>query len=220
MKDNKDNIDKAYHDSKQYYDDILTHGSFLSKAYNKIFWGGTNDIEISNKILSYIPDDFNGIILDVPVGTAVFTKDKWKSLKRATIACVDISPDMLEKAKEKIDEPNIAYIKGDVGNLPFEDNRFDIVLSMNGFHAFPDKDKAFNEISRVLRKGGYLIGCFYIKGESKITDWLVNSILSKKGWFSPPFYTKNEVENLLSTKYFNINLNNDGSIVYFSCIKS
>ena len=126
---------------------------------------------------------------------------------------------MLEKAKEKIDEPNINYIRGDVGNLPFEDNSFDIILSMNGFHAFPNKDKAFAEITRVLRKGGYLIGCFYIKGEGKITDWLVSNILSKKGWFNPPFYNKNEVEQLLSSKYFNINLNNDGSIIYFSCIK-
>ena len=126
---------------------------------------------------------------------------------------------MLEKAKEKINEPNISFIKGDVGNLPFEDNSFDIILSMNGIHAFPDKDKAFNEINRVLKKGGYFIGCFYIKGESKIADWLVNSILSKKGWFSGPFYTKNEIEKFLSSKYFDINLNNDGSIVYFSCIK-
>ena len=216
----KDNIDKAYHDSINYYDDILTHGSLLSKAYNKIFWSGTNDIEISNKILSFIPDDFNGKILDIPVGTAVFTKTKWKALKRATIACVDISLDMIEKAKEKIDEPNINYIKGDVGNLPFGDESFDIILSMNGFHAFPDKDKAFKEITRVLKKGGFFIGCFYIKGKAKITDLLVNTFLSKKGWFNPPFYTKEEVEQLLSSKFFNINLNNDGSIVYFSCIKS
>ena len=216
----KNNINKAYKDSKNYYDDILTQSSFISKAYNKIFWSGTQDLEIANKILSNIPDDFNGKILDVPVGTAVFTKDKWKELKNSIITCLDISIDMLEKAKERINELNINLIKGDVGNLPFEDNSFDIVLSMNGFHAFPDKDKAFKEITRVLKKGGYFIGCFYIKGEAKITDWLVNNILSKKGWFNPPFYSKNEVQQLLSSKYFDINLNVDGSIIYFSCIKS
>ena len=216
----ENNINKAYKDSKNYYDDILTQSSFISKAYNKIFWSGTQDLEIANKILSNIPDDFNGKILDVPVGTAVFTHNKWKALKNTIITCLDISIDMLGKAKERINESNINFIQGDVGNLPFEDNSFDIVLSMNGFHAFPDKDKAFKEISRVLKKGGYFIGCFYIKGESRITDWLVNSILSKKGWFSPPFYTKNEVQQLLSSKFFDINLNVDGSIAYFSCIKS
>ena len=67
-----------------------------------------------------------------------------------------------------------------------------------------------------MKKGGFFIGCFYIKGESKMTDWLVNNILSKKGWFTPPFYTKEEVQQLLSSKYLDINLNN----VCFSCIKS
>ena len=213
-------INKAYHDSKNIYDDVLTQGSFLSKMYIKIFWNGTDDVQLANKLLSKIPDDFNGKILDVPVGTAVFTKNKWNSLKNSIITCLDISIDMLEKAKERINEPNINFIQGDVGNLPFEDNFFDIILTMNGFHSFPDKEKAFQEITRVLKKGGYLIGCFYIKGEAKITDWLVNSILSKKGWFSTPFYTKKEVEQLISSKYFDIDLNIDGSIVYFSCIKS
>ena len=213
-------IQSAYQDSKNYYDDILTHNGFLSKLYNNIFWSGTNDLEIADILLSNIPDNFSGKILDIPVGTAVFTKNKWNNLKDSIITCVDISIDMLNQAKEKLKQPNINLIKGDVGNLPFEDNYFDIILSMNGFHAFPDKEKAFKEIYRVLKKGGFFIGCFYIKGESRITDWLVNNILSKKGWFSPPFYTKEEVHQLLSSKYFDINLNNNYSIIYFSCIKS
>ena len=212
-------IQKAYEDSKNVYDDILTHDSFLSKIYNKIFWNGVNDNEISDKLLSNIPNDFSGKILDIPVGTAIFTSKKWNNLKKSNIICVDISIDMLSIANKRINQPNISLIKGDVGQLPFEDNFFDIVFSMNGFHAFPDKEKAFNETWRVLKKGGYFLGCFYIKGESKITDWLINTILSKKGWFSPPFYTKDEIKNLLSLKYFDIKIYNDGSIAYFSCIK-
>ena len=213
-------IQKAYEDSKNVYDDILTHDSFLSKIYNKIFWNGVNDNEISDKLLSNIPNDFSGKILDIPVGTAIFTSKKWNNLKKSNIICIDISIDMLRIANKRINQPNISLIKGDVGQLPFEDNFFDIVFSMNGFHAFPDKEKAFNETWRVLKKGGYFIGCFYIKGESKITDWLINTILSKKGWFSPPFYTKDEIKNLLSLKYFDIKIYNDGSIAYFNCIKS
>ena len=213
-------IQKAYEDSKNVYDDILTHDSFLSKIYNKIFWNGVNDNEISDKLLSNIPNDFSGKILDIPLGTAIFTSKKWNNLKKSNIICIDISIDMLRIANKRINQPNISLIKGDVGQLPFEDNFFDIVFSMNGFHAFPDKEKAFNETWRVLKKGGYFIGCFYIKGESKITDWLINTILSKKGWFSPPFYTKDEIKNLLSLKYFDIKIYNDVSIAYFSCIKS
>lgn len=71
-----------------------------------------------------------------------------------------------------------------------DDSSFDIVLSMNGFHAFPDKEKAFRETWRVLKPGGKFIACFYIKGKSGITDSLVKNVLSKKGWFTPPFQTE------------------------------
>jgi hypothetical protein len=47
----KKKIQNAYQDSKNYYDDILTHNSFLSKLYNNIFWSGTNDLEIADILL-------------------------------------------------------------------------------------------------------------------------------------------------------------------------
>ena len=49
----------------------------------------------------------------------------------------------------------------------------DTVVRMNGFHAFPDKQKAFHEIWRVLKPGGNFMKCFYIRGKSQRTDWLV-----------------------------------------------
>lgn len=36
-------------------------------------------------------------------------------------------------------------------------SKFDILLSMNKFHAFPDKMKAFEETARVIKQGGYFI---------------------------------------------------------------
>ncbi|MBQ8526436.1 MAG: class I SAM-dependent methyltransferase [Clostridia bacterium] len=38
--------------------------------------------------------------------------------------------------------------------LPFENGSFDIVLSLNGFHAFPHKDSAYKETHRVLKDRG------------------------------------------------------------------
>ena len=39
---------------------------------------------------------------------------------------------------------------------------FDIVLSLNGFHAFLDKEAAYREVFRVLRPSGTFCGCFYV----------------------------------------------------------
>lgn len=74
-------IDKAYKSSKNIYDDVLTQNSLFGKVYIKLFWSGVDDNEIAKKVLSYIPDDFSGVLLDVLVGTAVFTHEKWKNLK-------------------------------------------------------------------------------------------------------------------------------------------
>lgn len=215
-----DKIQNAYHDSKDIYDDVLTQGSFFSRLYIKLFWSGTDDNEIARKVLSYIPDDFAGKLLDVPVGTAVFTHQKWKKLNRADITCLDYSEDMLAQAKARLNEQShISFLQGDVGSLPMQDETFDIVLSMNGFHAFPDKDKAFRETWRVLKPGGTFIACFYIKGKSKRTDWLVKSILSKKGWFTPPFHDEAQLREILKQLYTDVDLHLDGSMVYFKCIK-
>ncbi|MDD6961300.1 MAG: class I SAM-dependent methyltransferase [Treponema succinifaciens] len=215
-----DKIQEAYESSKNIYDGILTQGNFFSRMYIKLFWSGTDDNEIARKVLSYIPDDFSGKLLDVPVGTAVFTQRKWSTLKNAHITCLDYSTDMLEQAKRRLDgQAHINFIQGDVGNLQMDDESFDIVLSMNGFHAFPDKQKAFRETFRVLKSGGDFIACFYIRGKSKKTDWLVKNILAKKGWFTPPFQTEEELKNTLQKMYKEVELHVDGSMAYFHCVK-
>lgn len=215
-----DKIQHAYHDSKNIYDDVLTQRSILSKLYIKLFWSGTDDNEIARKVLAYIPDDFSGVLLDVPVGTAVFTREKWKNLSKAEIVCLDYSEDMLAQAEAHLANcPHISCVQGDVGQLPLENESCDIVLSMNGFHAFPDKGKAFQEIWRVLKPSGKFIACYYIKGESSITDWLVKNILAKKGWFTPPFQTKSEIKELLEQQYERVDFHTDGSMVYFACVK-
>ena len=215
-----DKIQDAYESSKNIYDGVLTQGNFFSRMYIKLFWSGTDDNEIARKVLSYIPDDFSGKLLDVPVGTAVFTQRKWSTLKNARITCLDYSTDMLEQAKRRLDgQAHINFIQGDVGNLQMDDESFDIVLSMNGFHAFPDKQKAFSETCRVLKSGGDFIACFYIRGKSKRTDWLVKNILAKKGWFTPPFQTEEELKNTLQKMYKEVELHIDGSMAYFHCVK-
>lgn len=213
-------IQKAYHISKNIYDDVLTQGNIFSKLYIRLFWSGVDDREIARKMLESIPNDFSGELLDVPVGTAVFTHKKWKALGKAKIVCLDYSEDMLGKAKTHFEGcTHISCIQGDVGRLSMENETFDIVVSMNGFHAFPDKEKAWSEIYRVLKNGGRLIACFYIAGKSKRTDRLVEFILSKKGWFTPPFDTEETLKERLHQMYDTVNMSVDGSMVWFECVK-
>jgi SAM-dependent methyltransferase len=106
-----------------------------------------------------------------------------------------------------------------LGNIPFENETFDMVLSMNGFHAFHDKERAFIAIKRILKDSGYLIGCFYVKGITQKTNWFINKIFVKSGTFTPPFYDKSEIMERLNGEYKELEIWNVGSIICFKCKK-
>ena len=106
-----DKIKSSYKFSKSFYDDAITQGKWWSKLYFKLLWGGVDDNEIARRVLSWIPDDFKGRLLDVPVGTAVFTTEKYKRMKQADITCLDYSQDMLEQAEYRFRGAGIINIK-------------------------------------------------------------------------------------------------------------
>jgi ubiquinone/menaquinone biosynthesis C-methylase UbiE len=140
----------------------------------------------------------------------------------ARIICLDCSEGMLNTAKERFARAgvaNAAFQQGDVGALPFDGASFDAILSMNGFHAFPDKDSAFAELHRVLKPGGLFVGCFYIKGEARRTDWFIRRVYVPGGWFTPPFMTKRELTDKLKSLYSEAEIWNVGSIAGFRCVK-
>lgn len=217
-----DRIRESYRQSRNIYDDVLTRNKWWSRLYMNIFWGGCDDNEIARKVLGYIPDDLKGELLDVPVGTGIFTYEKYRQMKEERIVCIDYSLDMLEHAEERFRESGLEHVKtlqGDVGALPFPDGQFDVVLSMNGFHVFPDKEKAYSEVHRVLKPGGLFVACYYVKGQSRISDWLVNTVLSRKGWFTPPFDTTNDVRKRLDPYYDILDFHVEGAILYYKARK-
>jgi ubiquinone/menaquinone biosynthesis C-methylase UbiE len=214
-------MEKGYKSVSNIYDDYILAEKLLFKIIAKIIWGFV-DKEYSAQLLKNIPDDFSGKILDIPAGTGILTYEKYLKIKNAQIICMDYSNNMLDIAKERFESNNIKNVEckqGDVGKIPFENETFDMVLSMNGFHAFPDKEKAFDEIKRTLKGNGLFIGCFYIKGIVKRTDWFIKNIFVKNGTFTPPFCRKDEIVEKLNKEYKEVELWNVGSIVCFKCTK-
>ena len=128
----------------------------------------------------------------------------YRELPDADITCLDYSENMMASAQEKakaVGIRNINFLQGDVGALPFEDESFDIVLSLNGFHAFLDKEAAYRETFRVLKPGGIFCGCFYVQGGCKRTDWFIRHLYQPKGFFTPPYETEQSLRRRLSKLY-------------------
>lgn len=74
-------------------------------------------------------------------------------------------------------------------------------------------------LSFFLPPGGLFIACYYVKGQSRISDWLVNAVLSQKGWFTPPFETAERLRSRIEKQYTIKEFHLDGSIVYFKATK-
>lgn len=218
----EDKIKSSYKFSKSFYDDAITQSKWWSRLYFKLLWGGVDDNEIARRLMSWIPDDFAGRLLDVPVGTAVFTAAKYKRMEQADITCLDYSQDMLMQAEQRFRTANIRNIKtmqGDVGNLPFADETFDIVLCMNGLHVFPNKENAYAEILRTLKPGGQFLACFYVKGEKRTADWLARTVMTRMGWFTPPFDTAYDVRHRLEPYCDLLDFHVEGAMLYFRAQK-
>ena len=149
-----------------FFDRMMTNADLPSRLVLKIFWG--LDDKAHKKFLAQafagIPENFSGRLLEVPVGTGVLSLPVYKNLD-AEIFCLDYSDKMLEAAKKRAKQINmrgIKFIQGDVAALAFADNYFDLVLSVNGFHVFPDKDSAWRETRRVLRHDGIFCGFLWL----------------------------------------------------------
>jgi len=207
-----------------FYDGMITCSTLPGRAVCKLVWNmdkRKNDryLELA---LSGIPQNFSGKLLEVPVGTGVLTMPVYETLPDADITCLDYSPDMMERAKrqaQKQEIKNVHFMQEDVGKLPFHDGSFDLVLSLNGFHAFPDKEAAYREIFRVLKPRGVFCGCFYVKGENRRTDWLIRKIYTPKGYFTPPFETVNSLEKRLKALYMKAEVKSVESMAVFRCRK-
>ena len=207
-----------------FYDGMMTYSTLLGKLICRLIWNmdKRKNLCYIEKALSAIPEDFEGRLLEVPVGTGVLTMPVYMNLKNADITCLDYSEDMMAEAVEKAKRAginNIRFVQGDVGKLPFPDESFDIVLSLNGFHAFPDKEAAYRETYRVLKPEGIFCGCFYIEGGCRRTDWFIKHLYQPKGYFTPPYETKSSLKKRLASMYEKSGLVSVEGIGCFRCRK-
>ncbi len=223
----KEQIQGAYKQlggSASFYDGMMTYSTLPGKAICRLVWNmdGEKNLEYLTRALSGVPEDFSGKLLEVPVGTGVLTMPVYRDLPNAEITCLDYSADMMAAAEKRAKAAglnNVTFRQGDVGALPFNDETFDIVLSLNGFHAFPDKDAAYRETFRVLKKGGTFCGCFYIQEGCRRTDWFIEHLYVPKGFFTPPFETEQTLRARLASMYEDVTVSSVEGMGIFRCRK-
>ncbi len=117
----------------------------------------SNDIEDDNFQLLALKNYFGDIagkkILDIGCARGRFAKQMLKD--GAIVTGIDLSDHLIDDAKKNV--PEATFFCGSATDLPFSNESFDIVYSVETFEHVPNTEKAISEACRVLKKGGKII---------------------------------------------------------------
>lgn len=143
---------------------LHTHGSFegrSSRCYDVIarrFLRGLYR-RIADDLVIAAP--MNGTVLDVGTGPGVLLAEIARARPDLQLTGIDLSEDMVTAAESNLSEftGHVSARVGDVTDLPFADDTFDLIVTSFSLHHWDDVEAAVPELARVVRAGGRL--CVY-----------------------------------------------------------
>lgn len=145
---------------KKIYDQIYEGISFY-QTVGEVYHTARSKKKVTNFYLDAIKNIEAPKVLDLGcyIGTELFMLPKVK--EKAQYYGLDISEGVIEYAKalaEKRGEKNMTFKSHDANKpIPFEDNFFDVIISLELLEHVEDPIEVLKEIKRVLKPGGCLI---------------------------------------------------------------
>jgi ubiquinone/menaquinone biosynthesis C-methylase UbiE len=101
------------------------------------------------------------LVLDIGFGGGVTIVEMLKMIDTGKIYGIDFSQEMVAQAKQKfkleIDSGKVSIEFGDVRKLPFAENTFDKICTVNTIYFWGEPLASLQEIKRVLKSGGKLV---------------------------------------------------------------
>ena len=162
-----------------YFDGNRAHG-YGGYKYNSKFW-----TPVIKTFKDHWNLDDNSSFLDVGCGKGFTLYDLKKEIPGININGIDISQYAIDNSNEEIKK----YLSvGNANYLPFEDNSFDVVISINTIHNLDIEEcaLAIREIERVKKKHSYIIVDAYrtVEEKQRIYDWnlTAKTIMSADEW--------------------------------------
>ncbi len=146
-----------------------------------------------------------------------------------TVHALDCSPDMIEICQNRVSEKGlnkrVIPALGDVSEIPYGDNTFDLIISRGSWFFWEDLSKSLSEIYRVLRPGGktYIGGGF---GTTALKEQIVAAMKERESDFEAgmkermtsrsPDIIKSTLENI---GVHNYSLINDDSGIWLMMVR-
>ena len=130
----------------------------------------------------------DGRVLEVGVGTGLSLPDYDRRLE---IVGIDLSPDMLEKARERVASEALGNVTGlhemDAADLKFPNAAFDTVVAMYVMTVVPEPEVVMRELARVTKPGGQVLLVNHFSQREGVRGWVERRMApfaDKIGWRS------------------------------------
>ena len=135
----------------------MEHSEFWSKvarAYDRVV-----DLQIGPATRSMVQERLAkeerlGKVAEFGCGTGFYTSVL--AARADSVVATDVSPGMLEIAKERITAPNVTFQSEDCQKTSLPEGAVDTAFMSLVIH-FTDAEKTLTEMHRILRRGGSLI---------------------------------------------------------------
>jgi len=140
-------------------------------------------------------------VLDVGCGSGTLLAMIKQEYPDIQAAGIDLSENMIVQAKMLLGS-DIPVQAGDVDNIPWPDNSFDLLVCNASFHHYPDPQRSLQEMNRVLKPQGRLLmgEPWWSKNDRRVINYYLQSPFNASG--DVYIYSRNEIEQLLSKSKF------------------
>lgn len=120
---------------------------------------GYSEKTLREEILGYFTLPPDARLLEVSIGTGANIRLLEKKFPNIDLHGIDLSSGMLNRCRKNLKKWGI-HVKLSCANgsyLPYRDNQFDAVLHVGGINSFADKERALEEMLRVVKPGGKVV---------------------------------------------------------------
>ncbi len=87
-------------------------------------------------------------------GGAAYIK---RYLNPRSVTGIDLSARQIEFCRRVHRLPGLRFLQGEADNIPLPDKSADVIVNIEASCLYPDTDKFFSEVNRILRPGGHFI---------------------------------------------------------------
>jgi len=146
-------------------------------------------------------------VIDVGCGIGGSSRHIAKKYNCESVTGITLSPYQANRGNELADEQNLShktkFMVADALNMPFEDNSFDLVWSLESGEHMPDKKQFVNEVMRVVEPGGRVIIVTWVHRDLKENETELTKkeqkLLAKinRSYYLPPWCSTADYVQLL-----------------------